>query len=185
MVIKSKKKKKKKTTFVLETFLESPSLEKLNNCRVDDLTEIAVHFNVSFAKPILKRDLKTLVLVKLVELGLIDLPVLPESPEGVPGSTGVASPKPMITTHAAGEEASGRSGRPATPYTSPRFDHLSSGSGGPLAEARLKVRQARLQMEAQEKAESRQAQLQLEIRKMEIEADKAVRLLSQLSFQLS
>lgn len=41
---------------------------------------------------------------------------------------------------------------------------------------RLKVRLGRLQLEAQEKAQSREAQLKLEIRKLEIEADKAMRL---------
>ena len=70
-----------------------------------------------------------------------------------------------------------------TPFTLPRFDPprydpLSSASTGSRDEVRLKVRLARLQMEAQEKAQNRQAQLQyqLEIKKLEIEADKAVRL---------
>lgn len=39
-----------------------------------------------------------------------------------------------------------------------------------------KVRLACLQLEAQEKSQSRQAQLQLEVKRMEIEADKAVRI---------
>lgn len=58
------------------------------------------------------------------------------------------------------------------------FCPLSSGSSGSRDEARLKVRLARLQLEAQEKAQNMQAQLQfqLEIKRLEIEADKAVRL---------
>ncbi len=68
--------------------------------------------------------------------------------------------------------------RVKTPFTLPRFDPLSSASTGSRDEARLKVRLARLQFEAQEKAQDRQAQLdfRLQVKKMEIEADKAVRL---------
>lgn len=56
------------------------------------------------------------------------------------------------------------------------FDPLSASSDHPQREARLKVRLARLQLEAQEKAQSREVQMRLEIRKLEIKADKAVRL---------
>ncbi|XP_027141960.1 uncharacterized protein LOC113747241 [Larimichthys crocea] len=115
--------------------------------------QIAVHFNISFQKQILKRDLKSLVKGKLVELGVIVLPVLSDSP--VPAEA---------------------KERPRTPFTLPRYDPSSSASTDSLGEARLKVRLARLQMESQEKVESRQNQLKLEIRRMEIEADKAVRL---------
>ncbi|KAM7409561.1 hypothetical protein PAMA_001172 [Pampus argenteus] len=115
--------------------------------------QIAVHFNISCQKQILKRDLKSLVVGKLVELGVIVLPVLPDSP--VPAEA---------------------KERPTTPFTLPRYDPPSSASSDSSNEARLKVRLARLQMESQEKAESRQNQLKLEIRRMEIEADKAVRL---------
>lgn len=56
------------------------------------------------------------------------------------------------------------------------YDPLSSASAGSRDEARLKVCLARLKMESQEKAQDRQVCFQLQIRKLEIEADKAVRL---------
>lgn len=107
-----------------------------------------------------------------MELGFIELPVLPESPVGTPGLAGVVK----VAAHASGEEVKGLSRRPTTPFTMPRYEPLSPGSSDGLGEARLKVWLARLQMEAQEKAESRQAQLTLEIRRVEIKADKAVHL---------
>ncbi|CAJ1087392.1 uncharacterized protein LOC118469438 [Xyrichtys novacula] len=156
-------------SFDLDSFLLNPSLDQINKCRKDNLVEIAVHFNVLFAKSILKKELKSLVIGKLVELGVIVLPVLPESPVCAPGSETAAD-------YTAQREFSKVSAQPKTPFTLPRYDPPFSGSTDSLGEARLKVRLARIQMEAQERAENRQAKLRLEIRKMEIEADKAVRL---------
>lgn len=66
-----------------------------------------------------------------------------------------------------------------TTFTLPCHDPLSSASTGSRDGAKLKARLACLQMEAHKKAEARQAQLeyQHEIKRMETEADKAVRLL--------
>lgn len=89
---------------------------------------------------------------------------------------GLAEAEVKATAQAAEEESGEVSERTKTPFTLPRYDPLSPRSTDSLGEARLKVRLARLQMEAQDKAKSRQAQLKPEIRKMEIEADKAVRL---------
>lgn len=65
-----------------------------------------------------------------------------------------------------------------TTFTLPRYDPFSSTSSGSRDEAQLKVPLSRLQMEAQEKAQNRSAllQFQLRIKRLEIEADKAVRL---------
>ncbi|XP_029363959.1 homeodomain-interacting protein kinase 2-like [Echeneis naucrates] len=63
--------------------------------------------------------------------------------------------------------------RPKPPFTFPRYDAPSPTSHDSLVEARLKVHLARLLVEAQERAEARQDQLT--IRKMEIEAEKAIR----------
>ena len=156
----------KMASFDLESFLGNLSLDQINKCRKDHLVEIAVHFSVPLVKSILKKELKTLIIGKLVELGLIVLPVIPESPVCAPGAA----------DYAAQREASEVSEQPKTPLTLPRYDPLSPVSTDSLGAAKLKVRLARLQMEAQEKAESRQAQFRLEIRKMEIEADKALRL---------
>ncbi|KAL0151722.1 hypothetical protein M9458_052948 [Cirrhinus mrigala] len=56
----------------------------------------------------------------------------------------------------------------------PPFCPFSPSSGESGGDARLKVRLARIQMEAQERAETRQAEmkLRLEVRRLEIEADK-------------
>uniref|UniRef100_A0A672HFT3 CCHC-type domain-containing protein n=1 Tax=Salarias fasciatus TaxID=181472 RepID=A0A672HFT3_SALFA len=95
--------------------------------------------------------------------------------------TGVAgSHRPAAARHAADHAAPGEisevAEEPKTPFTVPHFDPRSPPSASSLDEARVKVRLARLQMEAQERAKSRQAQLTLEIRRMEIEADKEVHL---------
>ena len=55
-------------SFDFAGYLANPSFEHLHRCRKADLVEIAVHFNVSFAKTILKSELKTLVIDNLVEL---------------------------------------------------------------------------------------------------------------------
>lgn len=83
---------------------------------------------------------------------------------------------PHIAT--ADGEISGGDEQPKTPFTLPRYDSLSSASTGSRDGPKLKVRLARLQIEACEKAEGRQSQLeyQLEIKKMETEADEAVTL---------
>uniref|UniRef100_A0A8C1TD20 Gypsy retrotransposon integrase-like protein 1 n=1 Tax=Cyprinus carpio TaxID=7962 RepID=A0A8C1TD20_CYPCA len=60
----------------------------------------------------------------------------------------------------------------------PQFDPFSPVSSGSKEDVRLKVRIARLQMEAQEKAEKRQAELdlRLKIRTLEIESEKQVKM---------
>ncbi|KAL0147199.1 hypothetical protein M9458_057494, partial [Cirrhinus mrigala] len=69
-------------------------------------------------------------------------------------------------------------GEPEAKAGLPPFDPLSPSSVGSREDARLKVRLARLQYEAQEKAQARQAEinLRLEVRRLEIEADKQVKL---------
>lgn len=62
------------------------------------------------------------------------------------------------------------------PFTLPRFEPLYTSTEGSRHRARLKVHLARLQLEAEEKAQSRDTHVRLEIHKLEIEADKAVRL---------
>jgi len=86
-----------------------------------------------------------------------------------------SEPKPFGGS-VVGEEDDEAVGGIKTPVTLPRFDPLSvsSASAGSKEDVRLKVRLARLQLEAHEKAQIRQ--YQLEIKKLEIEAEKAVRL---------
>lgn len=63
-----------KIVFQLEKFLENPNIEQLDKCKVDDLMVVAAHVHVSFVKPILKKDLKSIVLLKLVVNSLPGLP---------------------------------------------------------------------------------------------------------------
>ncbi|KAL4006226.1 NLR family CARD domain-containing protein 3 [Sarotherodon galilaeus] len=137
--------------FCLEDFLKAPSVVLLESCRKCELLQIAEHLKLQVSKTLHKSDLKARVVDKLVEAGLMQAPDLP----GVP----VVSDE-----------------RGKTPRTLPRYDPLSPGSSEARDGARLKVRLARLQLEAEEKAQVRRAQLELEIRKLEIEADKTVRL---------
>lgn len=60
--------------FILERFLESPSLQEFDSCRKDDLVMIASHFEVSVNKQSLKKDIKSVVCNQLVELNVLVLP---------------------------------------------------------------------------------------------------------------
>ncbi|KAJ4946573.1 hypothetical protein JOQ06_024238 [Pogonophryne albipinna] len=57
-----------------------------------------------------------------------------------------------------------------TPGTLPRFDALSTASDGSQDVVRIKVRIARLEIEAKERAGQAQLQFQLEIRKLDLDA---------------
>ncbi len=65
--------------FDLEAFISAPTLEQLDKCQKDDLISIVAHFQISVLKQQLKREIKNLVLQKLVELGVL---VLPEVEDG-------------------------------------------------------------------------------------------------------
>lgn len=141
------------------------------------MIQIAHHFSITHPKQILKKELKVLVDKKLAEVKLIsllaqsDTNVLESGTQSQGASTrehGEESPVPPAVLKVSDEVDEWTK----TPFTLPQYDPLSTGSTESRQEARLKVRLARLQME---KAQSRQAQLQLEIKKLEIEADKAVR----------
>lgn len=54
--------------FSLERFLESPSLEELDSCRKDDLVMIASHFQISVNKNALKKEIKSVVCNRLVDV---------------------------------------------------------------------------------------------------------------------
>ena len=168
--------------FDLDSFLASPSLTLIDSYRKDDLVQIANHFSLTYPKQILKKELKALVVGKLVELGFIEVSVPTESAVPEDGTLGeAAGSRPLKGDPPGGGKEEGEpEERPPTPVTLPRYDPLSPslGSSGSTREARLKVRIARLQMESQEKARGRQAELQyqLEVKRMEIEAETAVRL---------
>lgn len=170
--------------FNIDQFLEQPSFEQLASCRKADLFEIASYFSISHSRQLLKKELRDLIVNKLVELNLLSLPSQIQSSSALPTVA-----EPAAETESAGP--SNLAERPQeqtpegdmkvvggiqTPVTLPRFDPLSASSGsvGSKVDARLKVRLARLQAEAEEKAQLRQ--YQLEIKRLEIEAEKAIKL---------
>lgn len=173
--------------FDLESFVATPTLDQLDSCCKDDLAKIADHFSIIFSKTILKRDLKALIIGKLVEMEVLVLP-LPSGVE-IPVFGGDTmreeagdhnlEDEPWVAQMSA-TASGGASVRAKTPRTLPRYDPLSPTSPGSRDQARLKVRIARLHLETEEKVRDREAklkyQLELEVRKLEIEANKTVRL---------
>lgn len=166
--------------FSLEVFLANPTIEQIDRCRKDDLILIANHFSITLSKQLLKRELKALIVGELAEQDILVLPaqsgpaVLTPS-EGAAGQPGVGD---FLGASAIKETDSEGAERLKTPYTLPRYDPPSSASSGAMGDARLKLRLARIRMEAEEKAQQRKAQLdyQLEVRRLEIEAETAVKL---------
>lgn len=170
--------------FNIDQFLEQPSLEQLACCRKDDLAKIASCFSISYSKQLVKKELRDLIVNKLVELNLLTLPseisvssalptdAVPAAESESAGPSNIAKKPQELTPEVDMEVVGGI----ATPVTLPRFDPLSvsPGSVGSKVDARLKVRLARLQFEAEEKAQLRQ--YQLEVKRLEIEAEKAIKL---------
>ncbi|KAL7851416.1 hypothetical protein AOLI_G00217720 [Acnodon oligacanthus] len=127
-------------------------------------------FALQIARQSVKKDISIKVVDKLRELGVLKFPqpvttfVVESDVEKVvtPVVGATEQAKPEVDLRA----------------TLPHFDPFSPGSSGSLHEARTKVRIARLQLEAQEKAHARQAELDLRlaIRKMELDVDREVRL---------
>lgn len=162
------------TLFNLQTFTEGPTVEQFERCRKDDLVSIASHYEIPVVRQALKRDIKNVVWNRLVELKVLVGPVSEIEFAGAEGF----SPNPDITD---GDKARTELSEPMLGTERaglPPFDPFSPFSSGSKGDARLKVRLARLQMEAQDKAQTRQAEveLRLKIRTLEIEADKQVKM---------
>ncbi|XP_030270481.1 uncharacterized protein LOC115580348 [Sparus aurata] len=162
--------------FKLDTFVAHPTAEQVQRCRKDDLLEIATHFNIPCIRAMLKKEIRERVIGGLVEQGAITLTEQMESVP-LPSSSAEAESGPSTETPAADEKVSQAGERGKTPFTLPRYDPSPQSSTG-HTEARLKVRLARLQLEARERETQSQLQLQLEIRKAELQAEteRAVRL---------
>lgn len=166
-------------SFDLPTFLSHPSSDQLEKCRKDDLIAIANHFQIPIKKQALKERIKSDVLNYLVETKVfLEMGVEGEGDIGSQGA-GVTLPhmgeKQIGVTAGAVAEVAAEAG---TKAGLPPFDPCSPISPGSPEGARLKVRLARLQFEAQDKIQARQAEcdLRLEIRRLEIEAETQVKL---------
>lgn len=121
------------SAFDLEAFLFNPTLSQTDNCRKDDLAQIANHFGISHPKQLLKKELKALVVGKVMEMEIVLL--VQESAVlvgSVSGSLreGEASQKVVVDPHLASAdgEIGGGDERPKTPFTLPRYDPVSFAS---------------------------------------------------------
>lgn len=154
-------------SFDLKSFLIRPSVKQLDQCRKEDLVEIAQHFSLTGVRQLLKADLKAVIVDELVERGNL---VLPAMSDAVPEDweTQKLEAEPSAAQGEGGDSED--NGRFTPPLAFPRHEALSpGGSVGSREGANLKVRLARLQLEATDKEQSRQMQFQLEVRKLEIE----------------
>ncbi|XP_041851996.1 uncharacterized protein LOC121646930 [Melanotaenia boesemani] len=176
------------TRFSLERFKENPTLEQIEACRKDDLAVLADFFEIPLPKYVKKKEMRELVVAGLVERKVLRMatdatdeaeivvvePLESAGPSGAWGS-GETEQKGLLGSDKV-EEVKLASDGPVTPVTLPRFEPMLSeeGSNSSVCNARVKLRLARLQLEAEEKAQERQ--IRLEIKRMEIEAETAVRI---------
>ena len=135
-------------------FLADPSMDRIDRCRKADLYAIAAHFEFPVQGTLLKARLKEYVVHMLVGKEVLGVTV--------------ASP----CSDARADMQAGAEAKP--PATLPRFNPLSPTLSMSSQDARLKVRLARLQMEAEREERQAEREHQLEIRR--IEAEKEVKL---------
>lgn len=57
--------------FDLEDFIRAPSLEKFELCRKDDLLSVVAHFDIPVKKYSTKKEIKGIILQRLVELKVL------------------------------------------------------------------------------------------------------------------
>ncbi|MED6285422.1 hypothetical protein CHARACLAT_029145, partial [Characodon lateralis] len=127
--------------FNLKRFLESPSLELLESCQKDDLAQISAHFCIYYLRQFLKKELRNLVVEKLVELGVLVFSEISVSSVAQPALTSAAvAQSEALSSDEGGKKVLGKP--PAvspdvdaevgvgikTPYTLPRFNPLSDAS---------------------------------------------------------
>lgn len=62
-----------KMNFNSQDFIDNPTLEKVDACRKDDLLCIAEHFNIPVQKYGVKKEIKSKVLEKLIELRVLEV----------------------------------------------------------------------------------------------------------------
>ncbi|XP_038137980.1 uncharacterized protein LOC119781550 [Cyprinodon tularosa] len=139
-------------SFSLEEFVQAPSHEQLELCRKDDLLCLAEHFDISVKKHFSKAEIKNIVVQKLIEIKVladsskmdIDVCDHPSVDLGLPSSKDEGAAV-MATPPKGLAEAQ------AAPATLPRFNPVSPELSGSSGSVKLKVRLARLQLEAQER----------------------------------
>lgn len=180
-------------SFILQDFVDNPDLEKINTCRKDDLLCIASHYNIPVAKYGLKKEIKSTLIEKLVELNVLSLPdessaddLSEEEAEAGPSTSSAGELASRLEAPLVGKKeepqqspspGNGTKGA-APPATLQLFEGLSPESHESAPDPNLHIHITRMQIEAQEKDKIRQAdyELRLQVRKLEIEADKEIKL---------
>jgi len=172
--------------FSLKKFIANPSFEQISSCKKQDLVLIADHYQIEVSRQTLKSEIQSKLIHRLKEINVLPVssPVGDEAGGGAEvsvGGSGVA-----VTNRSFVDDEDKRSGRADAEAEVgadakaglPPFDPFSPSSVDSRDGARLRVRLARLQYEAQEKAQARQAEinLRLEVRRLEIEAETQVKL---------
>lgn len=170
--------KENMASFDLQTFINNPGIEQIKKCRKDDLIAIANYFQIPISKQSLKRDIKSIVVSQLLELKILATPGADGGAGVGPGSTADTQPLHSVGESDEVQAAAVTEAEAEAKAALPPFDPFSPASTGSVDGARLRVRLARLQLEAQEKAQARQAEmeLRLEVRRLEIEADTRIKL---------
>lgn len=135
------------TSFDLKTFIDNPTVELFDKCRKDDLLAIASHFQIPVARQSLKKEIKNVVWNRLLELKIL---VGSESDSVLVGAEGISSPDVTDRENVRSEPFSGTGAEDVVRTVLPPFDPFSPVSSGSKGDTRLKVRIARLQMEAHE-----------------------------------
>ncbi len=157
--------------FDLNSFVSSPTIEQLNNCRKDHLIRVAEHFQIKVNRQQLKREIKSVVVKGLEELGVLALA------DGVEQDSLSDDAHPLVLGEEEASETAEVEDSKAKAVLPP-FDPLSPVLSGAGSEARLKLRLAKIQMEERARVAEHRAELelQLEIRRLEIDAEKQVKL---------
>lgn len=155
-------------------FIENPSLDLIDKFRKDDLLLLADHFQVSVNRQLLKREIKAAVLNGLAEQNIFSVPEAVREADQISEHNldEGADSNSVVDGHVDVDvEAKAKTGLPP-------FEAFSPVSPGAKVDAQLKLRLARLRIEAEERAQVRRAEfdLRLEIRRLEIQSEKEVQM---------
>lgn len=164
---------------LLQKFIDHPTFEKVESCRKDDFCVLQHILILLCRNMVVKKDIKNKLLERLIELKVLDVPVNAAQPWAEVSSepcVSVLESKEEQATLATPPEGVDVDECEAHPATLPRFEPFTPEAYGSSAGARLKVRLARLQLEAQEEELVHKAHYDLRLQVLEIEAEKEVKL---------
>ena len=77
--------------FSIKEFVAHPNLSQIDGCRKDDLCTIAEYYGMSVSRSLIKKKLKAVLLLGLVERGILASQVLEESPGAIAGAMAAVS----------------------------------------------------------------------------------------------